>query len=146
MPRQWTPSADPTPPRRRAKSSPPYSPGYRPYCPYTAGATTQGKWTAPDLAKARALVARSGTRGMKITVWSWSDLPGLGPYTVKLLRSLGYRTTLEVRGGDNFFEIANDSRTKAQIGTGEWISNYPTAAGFYSPVLTCASVPAGQPE
>ena len=118
---------------------PPYSPGYRPYCPYTAGATTRGKWTGPDLAKARALIARSGTRGMKITVWSWSDLPGLGPYTVKLLRSLGYRTRLEVRGGDKFFEIANDSRTKAQIGTGEWISNYPTAAGFYSPVLTCAS-------
>ena len=52
---------------------PPYSPGYRPYCPYTAGTTTQGTWTAPDLAKARALVARSGTRGMKITVWSWAD-------------------------------------------------------------------------
>ena len=70
---------------------PPHFPGYRPYCPYTAGPTTQGTWTAPDLAKARALVARSGTRGMKITVWSWADLKGFGPYTVKLLRSLGYR-------------------------------------------------------
>ena len=36
---------------------PPYFPGYRPYCPYTAGATNQRRWTAPDLAKARALVA-----------------------------------------------------------------------------------------
>ena len=50
---------------------PPHFPGYRPYCPYTAHASTSGIWTAPDLAKARALVARSGTRGMKITVWSW---------------------------------------------------------------------------
>ena len=56
-----------------------------------------GNWTAPDLAKARALVARSGTRGMKVTVWSWADLRGIGPYTVKLLRSLGYRAVTEVR-------------------------------------------------
>jgi YVTN family beta-propeller protein len=122
---------------------PPYSPGYRPYCPYTAGTTTQGTWTAPDLAKARALVARSGTRGMKITVWSWADLGGLGPYTVKLLRSLGYRASLKVRGGFGYFTVTGDSRTKAQIGTDEWISNYPAASGFYDPVLTCASfVPA----
>ena len=39
---------------------PPNVPSYRPYCPYTAGSTTSGTWTAPDLAKAKALVARSG--------------------------------------------------------------------------------------
>ncbi len=39
---------------------PPNFPGYRPYCPYTAGSTKHGKWSAPDLATARALVARSG--------------------------------------------------------------------------------------
>ena len=50
---------------------PPNFPGYRPYCPYSAGATAQGSWTAPDLAKARALVASSGTQGMEVTVWSW---------------------------------------------------------------------------
>ena len=55
---------------------PPHFPGYRPYCPYTAGTTTDGSWAAPDLAKARALVAHSGTRGMKVTVWSWADLEG----------------------------------------------------------------------
>jgi ABC-type transport system substrate-binding protein len=40
---------------------PPNFPGYRPYCPYTAGDPAAGKWTAPDLVKARALIARSGT-------------------------------------------------------------------------------------
>jgi YVTN family beta-propeller protein len=117
---------------------PPHYPGYQPYCPYTAGTPTQGSWTAPDLAKARALVAHSGTRGMKITFWSWRDLGGLGPYTVKLLRSLGYRASLKVRG-DDFFSVVADSRTKAQIGTGEWISDYPAASGFFNVVLTCAS-------
>jgi YVTN family beta-propeller protein len=112
---------------------PPHFPGYRPYCPYTAGSST-----APDLAKARAFVAASGTRGMKITVWSWADFAGIGPYAVKLLRSLGYRATMKVRGGA-YFAVVGDSRTKAQIGTNEWIADYPAASGFFSPVLTCAS-------
>jgi YVTN family beta-propeller protein len=118
---------------------PPYYPGYRPYCPYTAGTPAQGRWTAPDLAKARALVARSGTRGMKITVWSWSDLGALGPYAVKLLRSLGYRASMKTRAGFGYFKVVGDSRTRAQIGTTEWISDYPAPSGFFNAVLTCAS-------
>ena len=118
---------------------PPQFPGYRPYCPYTAGAPADGSWVAPDLAKAQALVARSGTRGMKITVWSWADLGGLGPYTVKLLRSLGYRTSMKVRAGFGYFPVTGDSRTKAQIGTEEWIADYPEASGFFNALFTCAS-------
>ncbi len=118
---------------------PPYSPGYRPYCPYTAGATAQGTWAAPDLGKARALVARSGTRGMKITVWSWADLRGVGPYTVKLLQSLGYRVSLKERAAPAYWYATDDSRTKAQIGTEEWISDYPAASDFFDNLLTCAS-------
>ena len=51
---------------------PPHFPGYRPYCPYSAAPRRDGSWKAPDLAKARALVAASGTRGMKVTFWSWA--------------------------------------------------------------------------
>jgi ABC-type oligopeptide transport system substrate-binding subunit len=35
--------------------------------------------------------------------------------------------------------VTGDSRTKAQIGTLEWISDYPAASGFFNPILTCAS-------
>ncbi len=118
---------------------PPHFPGYQPYCPYTAGTTTRGSGTAPDLAKARALVAASGTRGMKITVWSWADLGGFGPYAVRLLRSLGYRASMKTVGGFHYFDVVQDSRTKAQIGTVEWISDYPAASGFFNAILTCAS-------
>ena len=118
---------------------PPHFPGYRPYCPYDAGTSTQAGVAGPDLAKAQALVANSGTRGMKITVWSWADLGGIGPYAVKLLRSLGYRASMKVRGGFGYFSVVGDSRTKAQIGTFEWISDYPAASGFFNAVLTCAS-------
>jgi peptide/nickel transport system substrate-binding protein len=109
---------------------PPHFPGYRPYCPY-------GK--APDLAKARALVARSGTRGMTVKMWSWSDLPGLGPYAANLLRSLGYRASVKSLPQPPYFGVVGDSRTRAQIGTTEWISDYPAASGFFIAILTCAS-------
>src|SRR5204863_1371629 len=55
-------SAEPT-----CQILPPNLPGYRPYCPYTANRTPDGE---PDLVRAAALVKRSGTRGMPVTVAS----------------------------------------------------------------------------
>ncbi len=46
---------------------PPNFPGYKPYCPYTAGSDTT-KWTGVDLAKAKQLVQESGTAGAKVVV------------------------------------------------------------------------------
>jgi peptide/nickel transport system substrate-binding protein len=54
---------------------PPTFAGYRPYCPYTIDPGSAGVWTAPDLAKAEQLVARSGTRRMKVTVLTDSTEP-----------------------------------------------------------------------
>ena len=42
-------------------------------------------------------------------------------------------------GGHGYFAVVGDSRTKAQIGTAEWISDYPAASGFFNALLTCAS-------
>ena len=109
---------------------PPHFPGYRPYCPY-------GK--VPDLARARALVGASGTKGMKVKFYSWGDIGGLGPYAARLLRSLGYRVSIRTLGTGTFFATIADSRTHAQIGTTEWITDYPTAGGFFNPIFTCAS-------
>ncbi len=41
---------------------PPYIPGYQRYCPYTLNPNPAGTWSAPDLAKARALIARLGNQ------------------------------------------------------------------------------------
>jgi peptide/nickel transport system substrate-binding protein len=69
--------------------------GYRRYCPYTHSPRVNGHWTAPDLARARRLVAASGTRGEQVTVWGQTDGGILGTevvrYTVHVLRRLGYR-------------------------------------------------------
>jgi peptide/nickel transport system substrate-binding protein len=119
---------------------PPHFPGYRPYCPYTGeGTPTSSLWASADLRKARRLVDQSGTKGDKVTVWSWGDLGGFGEYTAKLLQQLGYQTEIRTRGGFGYFEVIGDSRTKAQIGTFEWISDYPAPSGFFVPVLTCDS-------
>lgn len=40
---------------------PPGLPGYGPYCPYTRNPGQSGRWTGPDRARARRLVAASGT-------------------------------------------------------------------------------------
>jgi peptide/nickel transport system substrate-binding protein len=58
---------------------------------------------------------------------------------------LGYRASLKVRGND-YSPVVADSRTKAQIGTGEWISDYPAASGFFNVVLTCASFIPDSPD
>ena len=47
---------------------PPNFPAYRRYCPHTLRPTEGGAWTAPDLERARKLVAESGTKGMRVDV------------------------------------------------------------------------------
>jgi len=77
---------------------PPNFPGYKPYCPYTAG-TDHTKWTAPDLAKAKQLVQQSGTAGMKVVVNT--DIPdkALGEQMVSDLKSIGYKASLQALSG-----------------------------------------------
>lgn len=72
---------------------PPNFPGYRPYCPYTANRSAGNHWVAPDLDRARRLVAASGTKGELVTVWT-ADRPE-GAYIAAVLRRLGYRTRLK---------------------------------------------------
>lgn len=68
--------------------------GYRRYWPYTRDPAAAGRWTAPNLARARRLTAASGTRGTPVTVWGWTDDPTTGPqivrYVAGVLRRLGY--------------------------------------------------------
>jgi YVTN family beta-propeller protein len=59
---------------------PPSFPGYRPYCPY-----------GRDLAKARRLVTKAGTRGTDVAVHSTSGSAFIASPIVSALRALGYR-------------------------------------------------------
>ena len=97
---------------------PPQLPGYRRYCPYTRDPSAGGRWHGPDLARARRLVAASGTIGMKVTVWN-SPTPQVGVDetrdTVATLRQLGYRASLRLLPDNTYFTYTNDSRNHAQV-------------------------------
>lgn len=79
---------------------PPELPGYRPYCPYTRAPSRAGGWNGPDIARARRLVAASGTGGAPVTVWGWTDDPTISPgvvrYAAAVLRRLGYRVRVHL--------------------------------------------------
>jgi peptide/nickel transport system substrate-binding protein len=124
---------------------PPSIPGYQPYCPYTQDASAGVAWTAPDLARARALVAESGTRGMHVEVATREDRPQPGPYFVSLLRGLGYRSSLRVLPAPNspgpdpdYYEYVQDSRNQAQIGPISWFADAAAPALFLD-LFSCDS-------
>ena len=124
---------------------PPNFPSHRPYCPYTAGSTKRGTWTAPDLAKARALVARSGTSGMKVTVWEWSQARGFNRVAENVLHSLGYRVAVKPLG-DEFWGAVGDSRNRAQIGFTGLQPSFPSPAQFMVPLFSCAAFVPRNPD
>lgn len=75
---------------------PPALTGYKRYCPYTVGRDESGRWKAPDLARARRLIAASGTRGERVVVWTFKPtFSKQGRYFVSLFRKLGYRAQLK---------------------------------------------------
>jgi YVTN family beta-propeller protein len=73
---------------------PPTTPGYVRYCPYTVDRDAGGQWKAPDIARARRLIAASGAKGSSVGVWTTSYFRGEGLYLVRLLRRLGFRPRL----------------------------------------------------
>jgi DNA-binding SARP family transcriptional activator/ABC-type transport system substrate-binding protein len=98
---------------------PPGLSGYRPYCPYTRQ-SGDGRWRAPDLARARALVGASGTRGEQVTAYGQI---GGGPvcttvirYTVRVLRELGYRAQAHIVPQTSYFETHWNAVQMACIG------------------------------
>jgi YVTN family beta-propeller protein len=115
----------------------PNTDGYHPYCPYTVHPDAAGTYHGPDLAKARRLVAMSGTQGEPITVWSF-DIPAgraNGGYITSVLQSLGYKVHLELIPHDGRVTWMPDRQT----GIGGWSSDYPSANDILSPYFTCAS-------
>jgi YVTN family beta-propeller protein len=121
---------------------PPNINGYQRYCPYTTEQSADGSYTGPDLAKARQLVAESGTRGQRVTVAGAAGIfqPHGGEYFVSVLRSLGYRARFRnIKGVHTYFVMAGDSRQRIQAGIGGWSQDYPTAGNFLPPLLTCSS-------
>ncbi len=100
---------------------PPVVPGYQPYCPYTIAPDAGGDWKAPDLARARALIRESGTRGESIVVWSFDRFHPESSYVVSLLRRLGYRAKLHyIRDQATYFKTLSKTPS-VQAGFSSWL-------------------------
>ena len=124
--------ADPT-----CQILPPGFPNYAPTCRYTLDPDPGGAWTAPDLARARRLIAQSGTAGMDVTVWTPRSERATGQYFVSLLRRLGYRSRLRIAPSvDAYFDRIHDPRTRAQIGISGWGADHAAPSNFATP-FTC---------
>ena len=120
---------------------PPGIPGYRPYCPFTADPSTSGTWVGPDLAAARRLVAASGTRGMRVTVWSDDQAPDgtSAAFIVSVLHMLGYRAAAHIVPNEALSRAVNDSRRRIQATDGDWGADYPSASDFFDEFFRCSA-------
>jgi peptide/nickel transport system substrate-binding protein len=120
---------------------PPNFPGYKPYCPYTKNPGS-GKWTAPDLAKAKQLIAASGTKGaaVKVNTDNTDTDKALGLYFVGLLNKLGYKATLQALSSDIQYPYIQNSKNHVQFAFSDWFQDYPAASDFLNILLGCNSI------
>jgi ABC-type transport system substrate-binding protein len=119
---------------------PPRLAGYRRHCPYTSHPSDHGRWNGTDLARAKRLVAASGTRGARVVVWNVTPSPSGDidetRVAVAALRNLGYRASLRLLPESTYFTYTGDSRNRAQVVDGGWSADYASASDFIGK-LTC---------
>jgi len=120
---------------------PPNFPGYVPYCPYTKNPGS-GKWTAPDLVKAKQLIAQSGTKGtaVKVNTDTTDTDKALGLYFVGLLNKLGYKASLQALSSDIQYPYIQNSKNHVQFAFSDWYQDYPAASDFLNILLGCNSI------
>jgi peptide/nickel transport system substrate-binding protein len=119
---------------------PPNFPGYKPYCPYTKNPGST--WTAPDLAKAKQLINASGTKGasVKVNTDTTDTDKAMGLYFVGLLKSLGYKASLQALSADIQYPYIQNSKNKVQFAFSDWYQDYPAASDFLQILLGCNSI------
>jgi peptide/nickel transport system substrate-binding protein len=114
-------------------------PGSVPYCPFTKDPGAD--WSAPDLARARALVQASGTAGMKVTlVVSDRDVEySMGIYLQSVLQRIGYQASVHSISFNIRDTYLQNSNNRVQIGLTDWFQDYPAASDFLDVLLSCSS-------
>jgi peptide/nickel transport system substrate-binding protein len=116
-------------------------PGYAPYCPYGSGRGRERGWAGPDPVRARRLVAAAGAGGERVVVNVPAFRAELGRYLVAVLRQLGLRASVRVRGDDAHFDAVSAPRSRMQIGYMGWAPDYPAPSNFIEPHFSCAGNP-----
>jgi YVTN family beta-propeller protein len=123
---------------------PPGLPGYSPTCPFTRDPTPAGSWSGPDLARARRLVAVSGTRGSRVQVWGLQKYAAVTRYAGEVLRRLGYRVRVRIPDASRYFDDVNDTRNHVQAGFSAWIADFLSPSSFFE-AFTCGALVRNSP-
>jgi peptide/nickel transport system substrate-binding protein len=90
-----------------------------------------------DLAKAKELVQKSGTAGMKVTVWGLNEAPSqpTTEYVADVLNKIGWKATPKLLAHDVYFTTIGNQATKAQIMYTDWYQDYPHPLDWFDVLL-----------
>jgi peptide/nickel transport system substrate-binding protein len=118
---------------------PPGFPGFVQACQYNKG--TSSTYAGPNLAKAKALVKASGTKGdaVAIVVTNDSVNQAVGQYIQSVLNSIGYKATLKPLSANIQFNYIQNTKNKVQISLSQWYQDYPAASDFLKVLLSCSA-------
>jgi peptide/nickel transport system substrate-binding protein len=100
-------------------------------CPY-------GTPGAGNLAKAKALVKKSGMAGTPVTVWSETRAPRQQwmTYYTQFLNAIGFKATQKVIADATYFTTIGESKTvHPQTGFADWNQDFPNPVDFYGVLL-----------
>jgi peptide/nickel transport system substrate-binding protein len=120
---------------------PPGLRSYHRYCPYTRDPRPNGAWAAPDVSRARRLIAASGTTGARVTLWSFTDNPypssAFWRPISRALRQIGLRVRVLAGGHDAYANLSPGARAAIGIIPTGWYADYPSPSNFYDTFIGC---------
>jgi peptide/nickel transport system substrate-binding protein len=95
-----------------------------------------------NIAKAKALVAKSGYKGMNVTVWgnTKDPRPAIVDYLRDVLNQIGFKAKTKVLDQQVYFGTVGLKKTQAQAGFTDWFSDFPHPADFFEPNLSKAAL------
>jgi peptide/nickel transport system substrate-binding protein len=117
---------------------PPGMPGYEKIDPCPWGDPNK----PPNIAKAKELVDKSGTKGMTVTVWgnNKDPRPAIVEYMRDLLNQIGFKAKSKILDQQVYFNTVGLAKTKAQIGFTDYFQDFPHPADFFGPNLSGESL------
>jgi peptide/nickel transport system substrate-binding protein len=120
---------------------PPSFPGRDDYCPWTRG-PNDGRWHAPDVSRARALVTATGTAGATVDFITHRDDatgPSAAGVLAAALRRIGYRPRVSILNSLRAFEQRIRDPQRWSMAAGDWVADYPAAGQFLDYFLSCSN-------
>ena len=101
--------------------------------PPSLGAAYKRQWPYPyDLAKAKKLVAESGTKGMTVDVWSHATdpAPQAAQYMASVLDSLGYHAQVKTMSESVYWDTISTQKGDPQVAFVQFDQDYPEGQDF----------------